>query len=77
MNLTPDKQTRVKCEAFAAALVDWLQKETARLELEAADVRGVLFGIGIGAALEGGTTIKQIDELVRQCARLAAEQKQK
>lgn len=73
MNLTPDARTRERCESFARALMDLAKRESERLELEAADVRGVLFGAGIGAALEGGASVEDICRLVRTIARLKRE----
>ena len=75
MNLKPDKATRDKCDAFAQALLKAMSALERELELAPSDTRGVMFGMGIAAALEGGASAEEICKLVRTLARLNAEQK--
>ena len=73
MNLKPDKATREKCDAFAQSLMQFIAARSTELELAPGDVAGVLFGIGIGAALETKQSVDDICKFVRTLARLNAE----
>jgi hypothetical protein len=69
----PNKKTLERCERFSRSVVEHIKSEGKRLELEASDIRGVIFGIGISAAIDGGADVEEICKLVHELSRRKSE----